>query len=749
MAVERGREPAGAQADSGTESEIALVSPHANPSDHIAALQQRLRRSEDRYRALVAATAQLIWAADAQGLTHPDVPTWGAFTGQSAEEATGQGWLDAVHPDDRAHTAELWAHAVATATPFEAEYRVRRHDGVYVHFSSRGVPVFEEDGSVREWIGFCSDISVRKKAEEDRLHFLAREQAASSAAVARAAELEAVFETMADAVVVYDTAGNLLHTNAAFRTLMGFAREPDFAARGLDERMAQTQMRDGQGRPLPRDQWPMVRLLRGEVLTGPHDIDITVRTLDGRDVQLNVSGAPVRGEEGRILGAVAIYRDVTERRQLERRTHESLHALLVMAEALVQPQDDSQVPQQDATQSVMGRLSALTRSVFGCRRVSITAYDAAGDAWQPLSAVGLSQEQEREWRSNGPGTSLRDYLDEAQRARLNRDDVLVVDASDVPGGTLPYGVQTLLVALMRAGRQLVGALALDYGPARHIYGADEIVLARAVAKLTALVIERERLLRERAEAQANALALRQANQRMDEFLGLASHELKTPLSTLSGNIQLMERRLSRHAGVGTDAAEMEALLTPLLARARRSLSRLGRLVEDLLDTSRIQADRLDLLLEPCDLSAIVAEVVQEQRQLAPQRAIELALPRQRAVAVRADGERIAQVVTNYLTNALKYAPEDRPITVGVAVEGANAVVRVHDEGQGIAPEEHAHIWERFYRAPGVEHRSGSHVGLGMGLHISRTIVERHGGRVGVESTRGRGATFWFTLPLAR
>src|SRR5689334_14329487 len=110
MAVERSREPASARVSSGTESETALVLPHANPSEHIAALEQLLRRSEDRYRALVAATAQLIWAADAQGLTHPDVPTWGAFTGQSAEEAAGQGWLDAVHPDDRVHAAELWAH---------------------------------------------------------------------------------------------------------------------------------------------------------------------------------------------------------------------------------------------------------------------------------------------------------------------------------------------------------------------------------------------------------------------------------------------------------------------------------------------------------------------------------------------------------------------------------------------------------------------------------------------------------------
>ena len=238
---------------------------------------------------------------------------------------------------------------MANAAPFEAEYRVRRHDGIYLHFSSRGVPVFEDDGRVREWIGFCSDITAQKQAEQERRQVLAREQVAWSQATARAAELEAVFEAMADSVVVYDLSGNLLHTNAAFRALMHFEREPDFAGSPVGERMARTRMRNGHGELLPREQWPMMRLLHGEVLTGPHDMDITIQSLDGRDVQLNVTGAPVHDEEGRILGAVAIYRDVTERRHLERRTGESLHALLTMAEALVQPPDQSRRPDEETT----------------------------------------------------------------------------------------------------------------------------------------------------------------------------------------------------------------------------------------------------------------------------------------------------------------------------------------------------------------------------------------------------------------
>jgi PAS domain S-box-containing protein len=125
---------------------------------------RRLRASEARFQALVAAAAQIVWATPPDGVID-DMPAWHAYTGQSVEEVRGWGWLDALHPEDRARAARLWAEALATRSVCEAEYRVCRHDGVYRSFLVRGVPVLDDDGGIREWVGLCTDVTARKQAE--------------------------------------------------------------------------------------------------------------------------------------------------------------------------------------------------------------------------------------------------------------------------------------------------------------------------------------------------------------------------------------------------------------------------------------------------------------------------------------------------------------------------------------------------------------------------------------------------------
>ena len=222
----------------------------------------------------------------------------------------------------------------------------------------------------------------------------------------------------------------------------------------------------------------------------------------------------------------------------------------------------------------------------------------------------------------------------------------------------------------------------------------------------------------------------------DDFLSIASHELKTPLTSLKILAQLTRRRLERAGLTESDHT----------ARMERSITRIERLVNDLLDASRIDSGKLALHLERADLAPICRAAAEEE-MAATERTITLDLPDGPVVA-EVDVDRMAEVMTNLLSNALKYSPSECAVTLRLRAEGDEAVVKVRDEGAGIPAESLPYLFERFYRVPGVQVQSGSGVGLGLGLFISKEIVERHGGAIAAESAVGQGATFIVRLPLS-
>lgn len=235
---------------------------------------------------------------------------------------------------------------------------------------------------------------------------------------------------------------------------------------------------------------------------------------------------------------------------------------------------------------------------------------------------------------------------------------------------------------------------------------------------------------------------------MEHLLTLASHELRTPLTTINGNIQLALRRLSSENQASGHS--METVLE-LLIRTKRQLDRLNNLIEQILHVERIQNGSLALRLTRCDLVTIARETAEEYRLLWPNRTIMLAPSGiehgNTPIYSAADTEHIAQVIANYLSNALKFSPADTPVVVHIEQRGNQARVAVHDHGLGLPPHEHSRVWERFYRVPGVQQLSGSSIGFGLGLYMCREIARQHGGQVGVESAPGKGSTFWCTLPL--
>src|SRR5467141_2037680 len=234
---------------------------------------------------------------------------------------------------------------------------------------------------------------------------------------------------------------------------------------------------------------------------------------------------------------------------------------------------------------------------------------------------------------------------------------------------------------------------------------------------------------------ADVTEQRELDRQRSDFLTVAAHELRTPLTPLSMYLQSIDRRLARGQQVEAE----------LVSKARRQVDRLGRLVEDLLDVSRLESRRMDLGATELDLNELVDDVVSDFR--GQTRNHDIVFHRAPvALLVQADQERIEQVLVNLFQNAIKYSPQGGQILVSVQRSGAEARISVQDPGIGIPRDEQTKLFQRFFRAANATTRNYS--GLGIGLFVSHEIVHHHGGRFEVQSDVGTGSTFTFYLPLS-
>jgi two-component system CheB/CheR fusion protein len=217
----------------------------------------------------------------------------------------------------------------------------------------------------------------------------------------------------------------------------------------------------------------------------------------------------------------------------------------------------------------------------------------------------------------------------------------------------------------------------------------------------------------------------------DDFMSIASHELKTPITTLKASLQLLDRMKDNPAKIPPTVIE----------RANKSMEKINTLIEDLLDISKINQGQLQLNKTPFTLSKLIDDCCEHIHSAGVYRILTTG---ELSAEVFADGDRIEQVIVNLVNNAVKYAPESREITIHIERLNNIAKVSVTDKGPGVTPEKQAHLFERYYQA---NDKGNTYSGLGLGLYISAEIIRKHGGEIGVDSEMGKGSTFWFTLPM--
>lgn len=646
----------------------------------------------------------LIASPDGRILTHNRrlVEMWGLE--REIQSASNEVLLHAI-----AKLVEEPATFMARASSFFEHVDASGHDELRLKdgrvFDQYNAPVVSADGVYYGRAVYFRDITARQRTERE----LQRERDFSSA----------VLDTARALVIVLDPEGRIVRFNRACQEVTGYTFE---------------ELRGAQfwKRLLPLEETERVQknfavLAAGQ---GHEQYESHWLTRQGERRLISWSSNVLRGETGAIEYVIGTGIDITEQRQAERERDQTFQreqqararaeeqegrsAFLAEASGLLA----SSLAPEDSLRSV----AALTVQRFadGCT-VDLLDHDhcfpriteARSEALRAMSPEKVRCAPPDLDAEHGPGRVLR--LGEPE---------FFPEGLPSAGG-IGFG-SWMSVPLLARGHTL-GAITLARLSGGAPYGQAEFALAQELARRAAMAVDNARLLQ---QAQL-AIGLR------DEFLSIASHELKTPVTSLQLSVQGL-LRLTRTGALRTAPLET---VTHSLEVIERQAKRMAKLVNTLLDVSRIHAGRLDLELEEVDLAALV-------RDIAARFVPELATSGTR-LRVHADTpmpgvwdrSRLDQIVTNLLSNAIKYG-EGRPIEIRVEGDAVTARLEVRDQGIGIPAERHARIFRAFERAVSSRHYGG----LGLGLHIVSQLVERLGGSVRVESEAGRGATFTVELP---
>ncbi|NNC06176.1 HAMP domain-containing histidine kinase [Corallococcus exiguus] len=482
------------------------------------------------------------------------------------------------------------------------------------------------------------------------------------------------------------------------------------------------------GTPLPPGDSPLARALAGELVDAS---PWHVLRPDGTRAVLHCIAVPVRAGDGQVAAALL-------------RTHavEAMPASMLDASRLLAEAGALLGTSMDAEAQLEPLLKLLVPALGEGALLVLRTPGAVGDEGLRVAASLHAD--------SGRHALLRDLLTRyppdpsvsgglpqvfasgaVGRLPILSEEHVVAIARDAEHARLlrEVGPHGCLSVPLGARGNVLGALMVLRSNVLRSFGAEEERFLTELAHRTALHLENARLYRE----------AREAVRQRDEFLGIASHELKTPLTPLSLKVQLLQKQVVVLAREGKDVPTDR--VADALDVVQRQVRRLSGLVDSLLDVSRITAGRLRLELEELDLASVAAEILYRFSAAAAQAGTELGLEAPVPVVGRWDRLRLEQVVTNLVSNALKYGA-GHPVIVSVEAQGTLARLAVKDHGIGIAPDDLARIFERFERAVSDRHYGG----LGLGLYITRQIVEAFGGTVRAVSTPGEGATFLLELP---
>ncbi|EFH82933.1 PAS domain S-box protein [Ktedonobacter racemifer] len=722
-------------------------------------VEERIKASEENWRVLAETVPQLVWTTRPDGLSDYFNQRFRDYTHATWEQLYGYGWSQFLHPEDYERTLAERAHSFRRGTPYEVAYRFREgQTGCYRWFLARAMPVRDETGQILKWFGTCTDIDEQKRTEQ------------------RLKESEERFQVLAETVpqLVWTTRpdGQFEYTNQHWCDYTGLTLE-------------QTQSDQWAQLPFihPDDQEDIRARWQHALETGDmyeHE-GLLKHAHTGEYRWFLTRAMPVRDEAGQILKWCGTCTDIHDKKRAEAE-------LRVLIDA---------IPQH------VWILGPDGLSEYGnqrwCEYTGMTYQQYQGDGWhqaihpddrqhtltlwRQTCAMGEPFEIEYRLKHGQTGTyrwflgralPVRDEtgqilkwfgtctdIEEQKRIeaalRESQERTSVLMNSSIIGINIAEGEQivdandTFLYMTgytredLRTGKinwmQMTPPEYLD----RTVEAHQELAAKRLMtpyekeyvckdgSRLPVLVgsIGLEHNPLQNIAFVLDNSARQELEQRKDAFISMASHELRNPLTALKMQTSLLHRQLVK-----------QGLQAPALSSMQTQINKITRLVEDLLDVSKIQAGRLEYQQEIVDLDALLREIADTMLHTHPSHTI--LLHGTVGTSLMGDRDRLGQVFTNLLSNAIKYSPGAETVEMELSASEEAVTILVRDHGLGIPREQRDKIFDRFYRV--TDPKQKAIPGLGMGLYIVAEIVKHHGGTIMVESEMGKGSTFQVTLP---
>jgi PAS domain S-box-containing protein len=739
-----------------------------------------IRKSEDRYRALVGTISQIIWNTDPHGRVTGDIPAWREITGQAIEDVSGHGWINALNQNDQVQLRRLWARASEDKKAFEGEVSLLQKDGTSRYYVIRGVPIFGEDGStIQEWFMTASDIQERKRAEK---------------------QFSEVVEGAPNGMVVVDGRGMITLVNAQIESSFGYTRV-ELLGRPIEMLVPE---RFRPRHPSYRESFvsePAARPMgAGRDLFGLRK--------DGTEFPVEIGLNPLQTEQGvLVLGTIV---DITERKQAEekvRRSQEQLAGIIASAmDAIITIDEEQQIVlfnaaaermflfaaedalgqrlerflperfraahkqhvenfgQTHVTRRSMGALGAL----FGLRadgeefpiEASISQIIAEGKKFYTVILRDITERKRSEEALKEQGRIL-DLAPVLIRDLSGRILFWNTGAEQMYGWTSQEALEQITHSLLKtefprpieeikarlyARGHWEGELIHTTREGNRIVVASHWVLhkdeqgtPRAVLEVNNDITERRRAEEEVRRLNAEleqrvadrTAQLQAANKELEAFSYSVSHDLRAPLRHINGFSQAL---------LEDYADSLDATGKGYLQEVREASQEMAQLIDDVLQLARVT--RTEMRKEVVDLSKVALEVGHDLEKVNPDHKVKFQV--EKGLTTVGDKRLLKIVLTNLIGNAWKFTAKTPQPAIVFAREEENGepAYVVRDNGAGFDMAYVDKLFGAFQRL----HTAGEFEGTGIGLATVQRIINRHGGKVWAAGSVNQGASFYFKLP---